>query len=660
MINKYPAWKHAIILIVLAFGILYSVPNFYGELPAVLITNQHGYEMDANFRNDVKAKLEAAKITPIKIEASENRKKLYLHYRKPANRAKAVELLKKAYIANYYVNQITIPDTPDFLKKLKASPLVLGLDLRGGVHAVLDVDMDSAINDEIGRQREDLRTEFQTAKKKIRFRKFENIYGTSAEKGADGKPRRELNGLYIEFINKDYREAGFKHIKNQLDKALQETPKPPYSLAKVDRDGKPGVEIRYSEEQKKMIGAEAIKANIKTIRRRVDALGVAEPVIVQQGETRIVVQLPGVQDPDEIWEVIGKQATVQAHGAHSDHFTFNFESGQRPPSDADVYEDAKEKYPDSDKFRKYLLKKQVIWSGDMVEAAQAGFSSGKGVSTPAVHITLNAKGADRNYEYSKRHIKQHIGIVYIDEENTNEFKIVNGKKRRVTKIRKRVINFAQIQSELGKRFEITGLSTREARHLALFLTTGALKARMIEVESRTIGASLGAANVQKGINSIVAGFVLVLLFMIFWYRVFGLVANVALIANLVILIGCLSIMHVTLTLPGIAGIVLTVGMAVDANVLIYERIREELRLGNSPQASIHTGYEKAFATIADANITTFIAALALLALGSGPVRGFAITLAFGIVTSMFTAIMMSRAIVNMIYGGKTVKTLSIK
>ena len=393
----------------------------------------------------------------------------------------------------------------------------------------------------------------------------------------------------------------------------------------------------------------ALTQNISTLKNRVNELGVAEPVIQQQGEDRVVVQLPGVQDTVRAKEILGATATLEfrlVQGSLTDWTAA--ESTGKIPVGAKLYRETD--------GSPVLLKRRVIVTGDQIVGAASGFDSQSG--TPDVTITLNGKGADRMSKVTRDNIGKPMAVVFIEDKY--EFTDIDGEQKRIKKTEQRVINVATIRDQLSKRFHITGLdSTREARDLALLLRAGALRAPMIIVEERTVGPSLGQENIDKGFKSVVIGFIAVLIFMAVYYKVFGLVADIALTLNLVLMVAILSLLQATLTLPGIAGIVLTVGMAVDANVLIFERIREEIRLGNSPQASIYAGYQKAFSTITDANITTLIAAVILFGFGTGPIQGFAVTLSIGILTSMFTAILGTRAVINLIYGRRTVKKLAI-
>lgn len=402
-----------------------------------------------------------------------------------------------------------------------------------------------------------------------------------------------------------------------------------------------------SEQERNEIQEFALQQNITTLRNRVNELGVAEPVIQQQGSSRIVVQLPGVQDTARAKEILGATATLEYRLVDGTHDVQKALAGQVPPGSR-LYRERN--------GAPILLDRRVIVTGDQIIDAASGFDQQSG--SPAVFVTLDGAGAKKMSQVTRENIGKPMAVVFI--ENKTETRLVDGKPVNSVRRVEEVINVATIRDHFSKRFQTTGLdSSNEARDLALLLRAGALAAPVQIIEERTVGPSLGQDNIDQGFTSVLVGFVVVLFFMALYYRLFGLVANLALFANLVMIVAVLSLLQATLTLPGIAGIVLTVGMAVDANVLIFERIREELRLGNSPQASIQAGYEKAFSTIADANITTLIAAIVLFSFGTGPIKGFAVTLSIGIVTSMFTAIMGTRAVINLIYGRKRVHKLAI-
>jgi preprotein translocase subunit SecD len=442
----------------------------------------------------------------------------------------------------------------------------------------------------------------------------------------------------VEFKNASVREQGENIIHREY---------PDLQLSTYEENDKFYLKTVISEKQKTEIRRLALKQNITTLRNRVNELGVAEPVIQQQGTDRIVVELPGVQDTTKAKDILGATATLEFRLVDEQGDVSAAENGRVPPGDR--------LYPKRE-GGSVLLKNRVMLTGDYIIDATAGID--KQTGGPAVFITLDGKGASIFSKVTGENIKKLMAVVYIETKTIHTE--VNGVEQKIRRKTEEVINVARIQDQLSKRFQITGLdSTTEAHNLALLLRAGALAAPIDIVEERTIGPSLGQANIHQGFMSTVVGFCLVLAFMLMWYRGFGLVANLALAFNLVIILAAMSLIQATLTLPGIAGIVLTVGMAVDANVLIFERIREELKNGNSPQASIHAGYSKAFSTIADSNITTLIAGIILYGFGTGPIRGFAVTLSIGILTSMFTAIMGTRAVINWYYGGKRVEKLSI-
>jgi preprotein translocase subunit SecD len=500
--------------------------------------------------------------------------------------------------------------------------MYLGLDLRGGVHFLMEVDMDAAVEKSLERLAGEIRIFMRG--EKIRYKAVQasnqNVsirFGSAVERDT---ARLKLEEEYREFLFEDSNDDRSWFVKLSLSQTAL--------LA-----------------EKKS----AIEQNISTLRNRVNELGVAEPVIQRQGNDRVVVQLPGVQDTVRAKEILGATATLEFRLVYGSFNDWNAAAASgNTPIGAKLY-----KRSDASPV---LLKRSIIVTGDQIVGAASGIDSRSG--TPNVTITMNAKGADRMSKITRDNIGKPMAVVFIEDKF--EFREVDGQKRRIRTTETQVINVATIRDQLSKRFEITGLdSTREARDLALLLRAGALRAPMVIVEERTVGPSLGQDNIDRGFVSVVIGFIAVLIFMAIYYRVFGLIANLALTLNLVLLVAVLSLLQATLTLPGIAGIVLTVGMAVDANVLIFERIREEIRLGNSPQASIYAGYEKAFGTIMDANLTTLIVAIILFAFGTGPIKGFAVTLSIGIVTSMFTAIFGTRAIVNLIYGRRAISKLAI-
>jgi preprotein translocase subunit SecD len=531
----------------------------------------------------------------------------------------AADALKEELGKQYLIALNLAPATPDWLRAINAAPMYLGLDLRGGVHFLMEVDMVAAIK----RLEESLLSDIRTflRDEKIRYRGV----------------RRDDEGLHISF-----RELA------HLQQAAEKLPREFRDLDFTDNEDTLTINARLTENAVRAEKKSALQQNIITLRNRVNELGVAEPVIQQQGDSRIVVQLPGIQDTAGAKKILGATATLEfrlTEGTRTDWL--DAEKTGRTPLNSILYHE-RDGSP-------VLLNRRVIVTGDQIVDAASTIDGQKG--TPAVSVRLNNKGASKMGDTTRDNIGRPMGVVFI--ENKIETKKVGDiiTKHRTTL--KEVINVATIQGQFSSRFQITGLESQEARDLALLLRAGSLRAPVEIIEERTVGPSLGKDNIEKGFMSVLIGFCLVLVFMAVYYKGFGLIANVALTANLVIIIAVLSLLQATLTLPGIAGIVLTVGMAVDANVLIFERIKEELKIGNSPQASIHAGYEKAFSTITDANVTTLIAAIVLFSLGTGPIKGFAITLSIGILTSMFTAIVGTRAIVNKLYGNRDIKKLSI-
>ena len=533
---------------------------------------------------------------------------------------KAYGLVREA-LGNSYVAALNLaPATPEWLREFNARPMYLGLDLRGGVHFLLEVDMDSAVTQAIARYVDDIRAILR--ENKIRYLTINNRNDQVEVRFRDAALRTQA----LELIKKEYRG---------LD------------LEEGERDGSLFLFAMLNQKEQLETRKFALKQNITTLRNRVNELGVAEPVIQQQGDNRIVVQLPGIQDTARAKEILGATATLEYHMEDDKHDLQSALNG-RVPVGSRVYMGRD--------GRPVLLYKRIIITGDQIIDASSGLDQETG--SPLVSVSLDSKGARKMSHNTRDNVGKRMAVVFI--ETKVETKEINGKRTKVRSRVEEVISLAVIRGHFSKRFQTTGLdSGEEARNLALLLRAGALAAPIEIIEERTIGPSLGQDNIDQGFASVIIGFVFVLVFMVLWYKGFGFVANMALTLNLVIIVAILSLLQATLTLPGIAGIVLTVGMAVDANVLIFERIREELRVGNTPQASIHAGYEKAFSTIADANVTTLIAAVVLFGFGTGAIKGFAITLTIGIITSMFTAIMGTRAVINLTIGGKRLMGLSI-
>jgi preprotein translocase subunit SecD len=619
--NRYPLWKYLLIAVVLIAGVIYALPNLYGDDPAVQISaSARGVEVTEQTLKKVESALSEQGLKPIGTEWDREQGMLLFRFGGTESQLKAYDVAKEALGRGYTVAQNLAPATPNWLKDLGALPMYLGLDLRGGVHFLMQVDMDAAVKQAAERYTGDIRTLLR--ENRIRYLAISPGVGQVDIKFRDAQERDKGRDL----IHNEYRQL---------------------ELVDEERSGTPYLVAKMSEKELIETKRFAVQQNITTLRNRVNELGVAEPVIQRQGEDRIVVQLPGVQDTTEAKNILGKTATLEYHMVDENGDLETALAGRVPPADR-IYRDRQ--------GRPYLLKRDVIVTGDQIVDAASGLEQRSG--TPMVTVTLDGRGARKMGDTTREHVGDRMAVVFI--ETKTETRTVNGEPKRVTQRTEEIISVAVIRDQFSKRFQTTGLdSPEEARTLALLLRAGALAAPVEIVEERTVGPSLGKDNIEQGFESVVIGFLFVLAFMVMWYRGFGMVANVALAANLVLIVAVLSWFQATLTLPGIAGIVLTVGMAVDANVLIFERIREELRNGVSPQASIHAGYDKALSTIADANITTLIAAVVLFTFGTGPIKGFAVTLTIGILTSMFTAIMGTRAIVNLLWGGKRLSKVSI-
>ncbi|QIK39186.1 protein translocase subunit SecD [Caldichromatium japonicum] len=617
--NRYPLWKNLLILGVILLGFLFAWPNLYPQDPAIEITAARGQAVTDSTPAELKAALENAKVPFKRIDRLEG-DKLLVRFPTPADQLKGQEAIEGALSERYRTALTQSADLPGWMHALDLRPMSLGLDLRGGIHVVIDVDMEAALEQALERYSNDLRTLLRDDK--IRYAAL----------------TREGEAIRIRFEDAASRDAAEKRLKREFRELM----------IQAGGDTEPlSLLVTLPEPEQKRIKDFALQQNITTLRNRVNALGVAEPSIVRQGERRIVVELPGAQDPGRLKEILGATATLEYRLVDTEGSIADALAG-RVPAGSRLYYDRQGK--------PILLKRRVIVTGDQITDASAGFDHQTG--SPAVFVSLDAQGARRMREVTTENVGKPMAVVFI--ENRTLTQMVDGQPVKTSRKVEEVISVATIREPFGRRFQTTGLdSSKEAHDLALLLRSGALAAPIQIVEERTIGPSLGQDNINQGFSSAMIGTVLVLIFMAAYYRIFGLVANLALIANLILIIAVLSLLQATLTLPGIAGIVLTVGMAVDANVLIYERIREEIRNGNTPQASIHAGYDKAFSTIVDANVTTLIAAVVLFSFGTGPVKGFAVTLFIGILTSMFTAILGSRALVNLIYGGRRLNRLAI-
>ncbi len=602
------------VIAIVALGALYASPNLFGEDHAVQISAGRNAEVNQALVTDVTRVLDDANIDYKNIELMEQR----VLVRLPNNdvQLQTKETLEDTLSDDYIVALNLAPATPDWLANIGGNPMKLGLDLRGGVHFLMEVDMKTAMNRAFDQLKDDFRTSLR--EEKIRFRSVKVID----------------ESLYIEFRKQEDLDKGLFFLRNSNR-----------DLDFSERDNLI-IKASLSEQRLKQTRDNAIKQNITIIRNRVNQLGVAEPLVQKQGAERIVVQLPGIQDTARAKEILGATATLEFRLLHQDHDVRDAVNGRVPANAELLFE--RNGTP-------VLVKKTIMLTGDHIVDANSSFDE---YGRPQVNISLDAKGGAKMSKATRGNVGKPMATIFIESKATKE-RDADGKL--IFTQHKEVINVATIQAQLGSKFRTTGIdSPAEAKNLSLLLRAGALIAPIQIVEERTVGPSLGQENIDLGMTAIAYGFAFILIFMAVYYRGFGLVANLALAVNLVLIIGLMSMIPgATLTLPGMAGIVLTVGMAVDANVLIFERIREELKDGRGIQQAIHHGYDSALSTIADANITTLIAALVLFGVGTGPVKGFAVTLMIGIITSMFTAIVGTRAVVNAVWGGKRLTKLSI-
>lgn len=614
MQNHYSFWKNIGIILVFVVSIIYALPNLYGDDPSVQISHVVN-KLSQTQADDIEKSIRATD-APLKTFEFKDGKVL-ARLTNTDDQMKVADLLREKMGNDFTVALNLAPTTPVWLQAVGAQAMYLGLDLRGGVHFLLEVDMDAAVKQAEERYTDDLRLALRDAKIHYQSVNKDSGFIKITLKSVDEKT--ELMGL----LNKDFR--GLTITEPQADNQIW---------------------LQMSEADIREIKKNAVGQNMTTLRNRVNELGVAEPVIQQQGDNRIMVQLPGVQDTTRAKEILGTTATLEYRLVDTEHDVQQALSGHVPIGSRLYYE--KNGSP-------ILLDKRIIITGDqIVDSASSSDDDGR----PAVSVTLNGIGAAKMGKLTQESIGKPMAVVFI--EYKNETKVVNGEKVRHKEKVEKVISVATIQGVFSKRFQTTGLdSPQEARNLSLLLRAGALAAPVDIVEERTVGPSLGQDNIDKGMLSFIVGFVLVVLFMAVYYKLFGMIANLALAFNVVIVVAILSMLQATLTLPGIAGIILTVGMSVDANVLIFERVKEEIRNGNSPQAAIFIGYEKAFGTIFDSHFTNLVVAVVLFAFGTGSVKGFAVTLIIGILSSMFTAITGTRMVINWIYGDKRVEKLSI-
>src|SRR5882724_3608656 len=599
--NRYPLWKYIIIAVALVVGFLYTLPNFFGEVPAVQISpGKTTAKVDEPLRTRVEQALAQANIIPDGVFLEANSIKVRLG--NTDTQLKAKDVLQNALGENYVVALNLLSSSPHWLTRINALPMYLGLDLRGGVHFLLQVDMKGALTKAADRYAADIRTTLRG--KEIRYA------GIS----------RDGQNVVVKFRDGETRDKAVAEIAKQ---------NPDLLLNPGEAGSEYTITAALRPEVQKRIQEFAIQQNITTLRNRVNELGVAEPIVQQAGSDRVVVQLPGVQDTAKAKDILGRTATLEVRMVdeeHSDAASLQAAIGGQPPFGDELLYD-REGAP-------HLLKREVILTGDRISDAQPGFDSQ--TSEPAVHINLDGRGATIFQQITRESVGKRMAMVLVEK----------GKGE--------IVTAPVIRSEIGGgRVQISGrMTTVEARDIALLLRAGALAAPMEIVEERTVGPSLGADNITRGFHSTMIGFAAIAIFMIAYYMFFGVISVLALAVNLMLLVALLSMLQATLTLPGIAAIALALGMAIDANVLINERIREELRNGTTPQAAIAAGYERAWATILDSNITTLIAGIALFMFGSGPVRGFAVVHCLGIMTSMFSAVVISRGIVNLVFGAR--------
>ncbi|WLH51033.1 protein translocase subunit SecD [Pseudomonas tolaasii] len=622
MLNKYPLWKYVLILAVLAIGFIYSAPNLYPDDPAIQITgastslqvNQADLDRASKALTDAGIQVKAATLAA-------DAKGGLLRLTKAEDQLPAKDVVRKAMGDDYVVALNLAQTTPKWLRSIGAHPMKLGLDLSGGVHFLLEVDMDKALDARLKVYEGDVKSLLR--KEKLRYRSLPQLNGAIQLGFSDEASREQARAL----IRKNFND---------------------FDIVPADLNGQAVLRLAMSPAKIAEIREYSIKQNLTTVRNRVNELGVAEPIVQRQGANRIVVELPGVQDTAEAKRILGKTANLEFRLAAEPGATrttaeeFEFREGNRPPA---------------------LIERGLIITGDQVTDAKAGFGEH---GTPEVNIRLDGHGGELMSRATRSNVGRSMAVIFIEQRPVTTYtkQVVDGVEKDVPvqtfKEEKKIISLATIQSPLGAQFRITGLNGQgESSELALLLRAGGLAAPMYFAEERTIGPSLGADNITKGIDAALWGMLFVSLFIIAIYRFFGIIATVALAGNMVMLLALMSLLGATLTLPGIAGIVLTMGMAVDANVLIFSRIREEIAAGMTVQRAINEGFGRAFTAILDSNLTTLLVGGILFAMGTGPVKGFAVTMSLGIFTSMFTAIMVTRAMVNLIFGGRDFKKLWI-
>jgi preprotein translocase subunit SecD len=620
MLNRYPLWKYLLIIAVLMLGLLYAMPNLYPDDPAIQISSaETGQTIEQRELDRIESALQAAGIETKGTDLGDQDRSGLVRLVERSDQLAAQDVVRRTLGQQFVVAQNLAPTTPQWLMNIGAGPMKLGLDLSGGVHFLLEVDMDKAIEARVNVYESEIRNLLRT--ERVRYRSMPSQGNVLQFGFTDAEQLSDAQRL----VNADYNQ---------------------FQMTTVSREELEVLRLTLTEAEMAEIRDYSVRQNLTTVRNRVNELGVAEPLVQRQGANRIVVELPGVQDTAEAKRILGKTANLEFRlGAEPDApratvETFDFRGDKRPPAD---------------------VERSIILNGDQVTDAQSNFDEN---GQPQVNIRLDGPGGDMMTRATRNNVGRGMAVIFIEQRQISRdvMQEVDGVMVE-TKVpafveEKSIISLATIQSTLGNQFRITGLdSPAEASELALLLRAGGLAAPMYFVEERTVGPSLGAENIAKGVSATQAGFVLVLIFMLVLYKVFGIFAGIALSFNLVLLLALMSLLGATLTLPGIAGIVLTLGMAVDANVLIFSRIKEEIAAGVSVQRAIHEGYDKAFSAIIDGSLTTLLVGVILFAMGSGPIKGFAVTLSLGIVTSMFSAILVTRAMVNLTVGGRDIKKL---
>jgi preprotein translocase subunit SecD len=607
---QIPRWRYWLVGIVMVAAILLALPNVFGEQDAIQLSRDDRAPIDAAAQGRIEAILSAEGVASSAIEIQEDGS-LVARFESADDQVKASKAINAAAPGEYVVALTKVTRTPAFLRAIGLKPMSLGLDLRGGVHFTYEVDVAGAIDQALQRLSQDIRRQLRDQRIQ-----YSNVV-------VEGRQVR------VSLRQASDVEAARKLIQGD-DAGL--------AITNETSSEQPVLSVGYTPERLKERQDLAIEQNITTLRNRVNELGVSEPIVARQGANRIIVQLPGVQNPDDALRVLGATATVDFRLVDEANNPYEAETSKRVPIGSKLYRDSA--------GRPILLKRDIIATGEQLTDARSGFSEG----APEVNVTLDSRGGNEMLKATRDNVGRRMAVVYIETKNLAEGEGCKGTRSGKTCVEERVISAATIQDVLSSRFRITGLEAAEAHELALLLRSGALAAPQTIVEQRAIGPSLGRDNIERGVRALAIGSVLTFIFLAVYYRTFGLVANVVLLTNVVLLVALMSLLQASLSLPGIAGVVLTVGMAADANVLIYERIREELRNGNSPQAAIHAGFEKAFTAIADSNITTLIAGIVLFLFGTGPIKGFAVTLVLGIFTSLFSAILCSRVFIDLIWG----------